>query len=135
MQYNTGAINHILCNMIKTICFMYIWRFRVKSYEFVTSFIISIASRLIHKYNIYINPTFGKADWPRVSLRDQPRIRNLNTLLTDPEYRLGINRGSAVAHFTSLIHNLLHNFINRSINVSILTTTVLLRNSSSDNPL
>ena len=75
-------------------------RFGVKPYEFVTSFIISIAPRLIHKYNIYINPTFGKADWPRVSLRDQPRIRNLNTLLTDPEYRLGINRGSAVAHST-----------------------------------
>ena len=84
-------------------------RFGVKPYEFVTSFIISIAPRLIHKYNIYINPTFGKADWPRVSLRDQPRIRNLNTLLTDPEYRLGINRGSAVAHFTFLIHIFLHN--------------------------
>ena len=64
-------------------------RFGVKPYEFVISFIISIASRLFHKYNIYINPTFGKADWPRVSLRDQPRIRNLNTLLLAPSTALG----------------------------------------------
>ena len=81
-------------------------RFGVKPYEFVISFIISIASRLIHKYNIYINPTFGKADWPRVPQWGQPRIRNLNTLLTGPEYRNGVNRGSAVAHSTFLIHNI-----------------------------
>ena len=51
-------------------------RFGVKPYEFVTTFIISIASRLIHKYNIYLNLTFGKADWPRVPQWGQPRIRS-----------------------------------------------------------